>query len=67
MLVDLGDGIALNPDHAVSVRHDFYGRYLIVTDVLGNVHEVQRRYGESIWDAEKRVVAALSAGNNPKL
>lgn len=60
MIVDLGNGIALNPDHVVSVRRDYYGKYLIITDVLGNVHEVQVRYGETIYEAEKRVITMLS-------
>lgn len=60
MLVNFGNGIVLNPDHVVSVCRDFHENFLIITDVLGNRHEVSRQYGESIRDAEKRVIAMLS-------
>lgn len=60
MIVDLGNGIVLNADHVVSVRRDFYKKHLIITDVLGNVHEAQVRYGETIYEAEKRVITTLS-------
>lgn len=60
MIVDLGNGIVLNSDHVVSVRRDYYEKYLIIRDVLGNAHEVQPRYPESIYDAEKRVITMLS-------
>lgn len=60
-LVELGNGIAVNPEHVVSVRRSFHENHLIITDVLGNVHEVPRGYGESIYDAEKRVVAMLTS------
>lgn len=59
-LVDLGEGISLNADHVVSVTRDFYGDHLLVRDVLGNTHTVRRQYGESIYDAEKRVRGTLS-------
>lgn len=60
MIVDLGDGVILNPAHVVSVLRDYYGKYLKITDVLGNVHEVQVNYGETIYEAEKRVITMLS-------
>ncbi|AWD21604.1 hypothetical protein [Fuscovulum blasticum] len=59
-LVNLGNGIAVNPEHIVSVTRSFHENHLIITDVLGNRHEVSRGYGESIYDAEKRVVALLT-------
>ncbi|MDF2141237.1 hypothetical protein [Paenirhodobacter sp. CAU 1674] len=60
MIVDLGNGVILNPAHVVSVQRDYYGKYLKITDVLGNVHEVQVKYGETIYEAEERVIAMLS-------
>lgn len=60
MIVDLGNGVALNPDHVVSIRQDYHGGYLIIRDVLGNVHEVQRGHRESIWQAQERVTKLLS-------
>ncbi len=61
MLVNFGNGIVLNPDHVVSVCRSFHENHLIITDALGVRHEVSRGYGESIWDAEKRVIAMLMA------
>ena len=59
-LVDLGDGIFVNPEHVVSVRRSFHDTLVIVRDMLGDTHEVQRRYGESIWDAERRVSKTIN-------
>ncbi len=64
MIVNLGHGVALNPDHVVSVRRDFYENYLLITDVHGAVHEVPRGYGEDIYDAEKRVIKLLSPADH---
>ncbi len=61
MIVDLGNGVALNPGQVVSVRRSYHETHLIITDVLGQVHEVPRSYGESIYDVEKRVIAMLSS------
>lgn len=43
MIIDLGRGIALNPAHVVSVRRDFHKTCLLITDVLGKVHEIEKR------------------------
>jgi len=59
-LADLGGGLILNPEHVVSVKRESYGRFLIVKDVLGDIHEVQVRYGETIYQAEKRVLKLLN-------
>nr|WP_321511131.1 hypothetical protein [uncultured Celeribacter sp.] len=60
MIVKLESGIALNPAHVVSVTRDHYGKFVIVRDVLGDAHEVQVGYRESVYEAEKRVVAILN-------
>ena len=60
MIVDLGNGIVLNPAHVVSVRRDYYENYLLISDVLGTVHEVRPKYGETIYDAEKRIISLLT-------
>lgn len=60
MIVDLGNGVVLNPAHVVSVCRDYYEKYLLITDVLGTVHEVRQKHGETIYDAEKRIISLLT-------
>lgn len=60
MLVRVGDGIALNPEHVVSITQSFHGTHLIITDVLGKAHEVSRGYGESIYETESRITKLLT-------
>lgn len=59
MLVDLGNGVSVNPEHVVSITREFYGRAMLIKTVLGDVLEAPIKYGESIYDAEKRIVSAL--------
>ena len=60
MIVCLGNNVFVNPEHVVSVTRTFHENGLIVVDILGNRHEVQRQYGETIYEAEKRGLALLN-------
>lgn len=60
MIVVLGDGIAVNPDFVISVGRSFHDTHILVRTSDGHCHEVQRGYGETIWAAEKRIVALLN-------
>lgn len=61
MIVDVGHGVALNPDHVVSVRRSFHENHVLITDVTGMCHEIARGYGESIYETEARIVRLLSS------
>lgn len=56
--------VMVNSDHVVSVTQDFHGRMLLVKTVDGEVHEVYPRYGQTIWQAQDDVFAALKGGND---
>lgn len=60
MIVTLGPGIAVNPAQIVSVRQDYHGKKLLITDVLGHIHEISPQYGESIYEAQSRILALLN-------
>jgi hypothetical protein len=60
VIVDLGRGIAVNPDHVVSVTRDYHEKLLLVRTVDGATHEVEKQYSESIYDAEARVLKLLN-------
>ena len=62
MLVKLQSGLSVNPEHVVSVTRDYYDKMILVKTVLGDVHEVQLRYGESAYEAEDRITKLLSGG-----
>ena len=62
-LVSLGSGIAVNPEHVVSVTLDFHGRYVLVKDVLGQTHEIGCDYGKSIYDTKNRIEKIISGGD----
>lgn len=60
MIVDLGCGVYLNPSYVVSVSRDYYGKHILVTDVHGHVHEIDIGSNETAWQAETRIVTALT-------
>lgn len=61
MIVKIGDGIAVNPVFVVSVTRSFHDTHVLVRTKDGACHEVTRGYGESIWDAEKRIIDLLNS------
>lgn len=59
-LVNLGNGVVVNPEHVVSVTRDFYDKCILVKDVLGQVHEVSLEYGKSAFETQEIVRKKLA-------
>ena len=59
-LVRLSSDIVVNPEHVVSVTRDFYDKYILVKDVLGQVHEVGLEYGKSAFETQEIVRKKLA-------
>lgn len=60
MIVEIADGVRINPAFVISVRRDSHERMLLVSMQDGSTHKAPKQYGESIFEAEKRVQKLLS-------
>ena len=52
--------VSINPETVISVQQDLYGKFVLVKTMDNQVHEIQRDYGEQIWDAQRRVTKLLN-------
>lgn len=60
MLVPINNTLSLNPDFVISIKQDYHGRLILIRDSSGETHEVERGYGESIFEAQTRIAKLLS-------